>query len=381
MVTIPNSTGAETEHGDLVVLGGSHTDQQFVAGKEIRIEATVADDIFAAGGEVVFDGASAVNMIAAGRALTFRNTAAQDLIVGGGGLDFAGEVRDDMVAAVCPFCLFTSQRLHLRRGSVVGDDARLAGGEIELEGRIDGDLNAAGYRITLSGQVAGDANLLAKRIVVAPGARIGGNLNYASEHEPQIAADAVIGGEIRRMEQQWPGPGIDADTSLMGRVAAWLVMVLGLALLGVVLQLVAPGLLGAAADTVGERPWKSLGLGFAILVATPVATALLISTLVGIPLGLVVLSLYGATLGLALITAAYWTGTRIRRLARRQVADPAHRRRLLWTAIGVVVLMLVGAVPWIGTLVVFIAVLFGLGAFAQEAWTRLRMPQTASPAS
>jgi hypothetical protein len=71
-LVIPASViAAASESDEQKVLSGSHSEQRFIAGEKVRVEAAVDDDIFAAGWEVIFDGASARNMIAAGHALTF----------------------------------------------------------------------------------------------------------------------------------------------------------------------------------------------------------------------------------------------------------------------------------------------------------------------
>ena len=193
----PSAIAGERERVDL---DGNHKEQQFVAGEDVRIRAKVADDVFAAGFAVLFDGASGPNIIAAGHAVTFRGATAQDVIVAGGDVDFTGEVTDDIIAAVCPVCPGASRRLHLRHDAVIGDDARLAAGDLDIEGRIGGDLYAVARTITLSGKIAGNAESLAEKIVLDPEARIGGKLTYRSRSEADIAAGAVIGGGVRRLE-------------------------------------------------------------------------------------------------------------------------------------------------------------------------------------
>lgn len=350
-----------------VVLDGAHADQQYVAGEEVRIEAEVTDDIFAAGYEVVFDGATGEDLIAAGRRVTFRRTTAQDVIVAGADVDFAGEITDDLVGA--------GRRVHLRHDSVIGDDARLAAGDLDIEGRIGGDLDAVAELITLSGEVAGDVDLLARRIVLAPGARIGGKLTYRSRSEADIAADAVVAGGVERLEIE------DFDElekvrrrgPLVG-LGAWLVGVLALIVLGAGLHLALPNLLTGAVAAMNRNPWSTLGVGFALFVVTPVAAMFLVFTVIGLPLALMGLAAYAVSLGLGLITAATWLGGRIRRWVGRGTGALDGWGRVLWAAVGIVALSVLGAIPFLGGLALLFAVLFGLGALAPQAWRRLRSP-------
>ena len=160
----------------------------------------------------------------------------------------------------------------------------------------------------------------------------------------------------------------------LAALGVWFIGMIALVALGAVLQFAVPNLLNVAVATVDETPWATLGLGFALLVATPMAAAVLCLTVIGIPLPLVSLAVYAVLMGLALVTAAYWIGERMRGLFRRGSTDPGSWGRVLWTTTGIVALSIVGVIPFLGMLVLLFAMLFGLGAFAPQAWRRLRAP-------
>ena len=101
----------------------------------------------------------------------------------------------------------------------------------------------------------------------------------------------------------------------------------------------------------------------------------------GIPLALVVLALFMASLALSVVTIACWLGERVRRLVSREAERPTGLRRWLWMSLGFIVLALVSSIPVIGPLVTLFAMLVGLGAFAGQAWPRFRAPTpVAAPA-
>jgi cytoskeletal protein CcmA (bactofilin family) len=272
VIAFPCAAAEDDHRGTLT---GSFAEEQFVAGEEVRVEAATVNDLFAAGGEVVFEGLAAEDVIAAGGSLRLRGMVVEDLIAAGGEVEISGEVRDDLIAA--------AGRLRLGPDSLVGGYALLAGGSLDLEGRIEGNLKAAGGRIRLSGEVTGDVDLSAGRIALAPGARIGGKLTYRSGSEADIAPGAVIGGGVERVKGEvFEVPVLRVIGFAVG---SWIVVVLGLTLVGAVLQAAVPALLTEATVTLEARPWASLGLGFALAVATPVAANLLFVTLVGVPTG------------------------------------------------------------------------------------------------
>jgi len=369
------SPSAASPEAERVTLSGTHGDQQFVAGEEVYIDATVSDEIFAAGGEVTFDGASAKTIISAGHELTVRGSTAQDVIMAGGGLEFEADVADDLVAAICPFCPFATNRLHIRGGATIADDARLVTRFLDIDGTIGGDLYGVAEVFTLAGEVAGNVEILAERIVLTPSARIGGNLSYRSRTEPEIADGAVISGEIAELDAAWLD-GVDFERD-EGDFWPWVAFVLALVLFGAVIQLVAPRLLTATRAMALDRTWSSLGIGFLILVVTPVAAGLLFISVIGVPLGLFALTLFAVTAGLALATIAYTIGGRLQRFTGGSPEAATTLANVLWLAAGMIVLALIGAIPFLGGLILLIALLVGLGAVCRQVLRLLRVPPKA----
>ena len=362
---MPSVEGHAAEIAEKVALSGSHQDQQFLAGETVEVTADIADDVFAAGRKVLLDSASAENALAAGFFVTVRETTAHDMILAGGEIDFAGAVSDDLVAAVCPVCPMVGG-LHLRRGTHIGDDARLAGRDIHVEARIDGALYAAATgRVTLSGEIGGNAEVLADSIVVTPGAKIGGDLLYAGTAKPEIPEGAVVSGEIRELDVKLPTIEEDGSWIWVG-IAASVIFVLAVMFLGAVYQLVIPSVVSRAAVTAREHPWSSLGRGVVVLLVTPALAGLLLATVIGIPLAMVIMAIFFVVLTLAFVAVAYCIGLFIRARLGRGGALPNWAGRIMWTALGILILMLIAAVPLIGFVVALLAVVAGLGGLVGE---------------
>ena len=184
-------------------LTGDHTKQKFLVGERIDVKnANVADDVFAAGQHLEFEASTAKNIIAAGMTLSMNGVNADELILAAGEIKLSGSVKDDIIAATCAFCPMGG-RLHLKSDLQVGDDTRLVGREVIVDGRIGGTLKAMAQSFKLTGEVTGDARIEAKDIEFAPGARIGGDLLYASKSKPQIP-EGIVQGEIRQVDAIFP---------------------------------------------------------------------------------------------------------------------------------------------------------------------------------
>lgn len=353
-----------SEAADMALIGG----QYFAAGERLAIDHRGDDDIFAAGGHVLLDGASGDHVIAAGGRVAFRGVAARDVVAAGGSVTLAGTVADD--------ALLAGGVVRLTKDAAVGDAVLAAGREINLDGRVGGDAWAAGRSVTVAGEIAGNLHIEAERIVIAPAARIGGDLSYRSEREATIASGAAIVGEVRHLRREtrygrWPG--------VVGRWTAVLAVFLGAAALAAVLHGFLPRLLATGAATVATHPWASLGIGLAVLVATPVAVALLAATMIGIPIALVVLGAYFTILFPAVVVFGYWLGAAIGRLLGRPARERRWSARFAWTSVGLAILAAIAFVPRVGGAALLIALLFGLGALVISLSRHLGRPVEALP--
>ena len=343
-------------------LSGEHLDQQFVAGERVEVNnANVADDIFAAGNDLNFDTVSAKLIIAAGASLRFRDVSADDLILAGLQMNLSGEVNDDLVAATCPVCP-VGGRLHLASSMRIGDDARLAGRDIVIDGRVGGDLYAAAQRFELSGTVAGDARVLAERIVLESGSRIEGDLRYAGASEPELRDGAVVAGQIIEVESPIPFEEESPEHPLLIAVSVLFGVFAAVILLGIALQLAVPGVLSRAAATVRTGLWASLGRGFVLALLGPAAILLLMVTVVGAPIGLIGVAALVLLYALAYVAIAFCVGLYVRRLFGKSDDATGAWPRILWTAAGMLVLTVIGLVPFVGWAICVVAVMAGLGA-------------------
>ena len=372
---------ANADDNTISALSGDHQKQQFVTGERVEVtNANVADDIFAAGRNVIFDTVSAKNIIAAGMSLSFTGITADDLIVAGGRMDVSGNIKDDVVAVVCPFCPVMG-RLHLTNGMQIGDDARLAGRDIAVDGRIGGDLYAAAQQFRLSGEVVGNARIEADRIALAPGARIGGDLLYTSQTKPEVADGAIIAGQVRQVESQLPFAEGLPESWIWYGVLAVIGFMLAILLLGAAVQLAVPGLLSNAVATVQAKPWSTLGRGLVLALVVPIAIALLMATVIGIPIGMVTAAGFVVLVALAFVAIAYCIGLYVRRLFGRQDVPTGLGSRILWTSLGILILLIVGLIPFIGWAIGVLAMIAGLGAVISQLGPVFRKPDPAPAAT
>jgi hypothetical protein len=144
-----------------------------------------------------------------------------------------------------------------------------------------------------------------------------------------------------------------------------------MAILGLLLLLIAPRAADALAARSRERVGPVIAIGIAIGICLPLAAAIALVTLVGIPLAFVIGLALLPLAALAYVIAAYALG-------RRVIGEPHSQ---LWAFLaGLAILRALALIPFLGFLVGFAAVVFGLGLIGAAIGAAREGPAAADPA-
>lgn len=334
--------------GGMLNLTESVEGDAILAGGQVSTASEVRGDLVAVGGEVSVGGAIGDDLYAAGGSVQF------DAVVNGNARVAGGDV------SVGP-------------ATIVAGGLSLTGGQVRFEGVAHEYLQASGGSVHLDGEVVGDAEVRARELSIGPNARIGGRLVYHGPSEPTVPEGAVIGGGLefhpedtgRYLRDSQPGVR-DAVTGLGAFL--WFA---GVFVAGALFVLLLPGFTAEAAASIGRKPLPSLALGLAILLCVPFVAVVLLITIIGIPVALLLMSLYLVVLFLGWITAALFVAQR--GLAVLRPGRPVTRgRQLLALLLGLAALWLLRQVPFVGGWIGFIALLAGIGALAWRAFNGRR---------
>ncbi len=355
----------EVRRGDVVTVPAGETlDETLIAfGETVRVNGDVLGDLVVFGRQVSVSGEVQGSLYAFGQTVDVEGGVTGSIVA------FAQWTRITERVGGNAYLLGQSVRL-LSSGSVDGDTL-VCGELLDIEGQVGRDLGAAGRQLTVAGTVGRDILVGAEEVVLSPSAYVGGDITsyLAKEENLKIGDGAQIAGsttvEVSPRE---------VHKSRYGRPGFYLWRVVGLIgafLVGALLFFAMPGFFE-------DRPQgamallKRVGLGFVILVATPVGLVICGITLVGLPISLMGLALFLAALYLAQIAVAEWLG-------RGLLKPAAAGARKVFPALllGLAILVVVGNLPWIGGWIRFLVLLLGLGMLAYRAragWQRRVAP-------
>jgi len=277
----------------------------------------------------------------------------------------------------------------------VGEDlagavnALTLGGEIggDVDADVDGEEGGAGPPAFVPGPQV-PIPTVEPGLTLTESALIGGNLTYQSSTEAQIDSGAQIEGDVVREERPVEEEDEEATRSPLAEgVLDALGSLVSLVLVGLLLMWLAPGWIRRRAYTVLDRPLASLGWGLLGLVAFLILglVILLATILLAIVLGLLTLGSLVALiviLGLlaeAALVLAFWVSTGYLAqiivgflagvLLLESVLPGRAPRRVLPLVVGLIVYVILGAIPVLGPIVGLIVVLLGLGALFSWVWT------------
>ena len=341
------------------------------AGRSIMKHGVISQDVYLAGSSVTVHARVEGDLVAAGGDVQTTNTVRGDVLMAGGTVHVRGQVDDDVravgadvniAARIADDLLAAGGNVTVSPDAMVGGRAWLAGGAVDMRGTVGKELKIAGGRITVGGKIGGNAELMGENIAVLPGTVIGGNLTYWSPTEITLDKSVRVGGTITHVDVETDMPRRPAAGSLRAGLFTTL------AVAAITFMLLFPGFTVEAARTLHGAPWKSLGLGLAILMTTPLVILLLFVSLLGIWLGLALLALY-----FVLLLGGVLTGVlSIAELGLKWRGPVEHNRgwRIGAIVAATALLWLACLVPGVGGLVMFSLLVFGLGALTLALWRR-----------
>jgi len=330
-----------------------------ISAESVRIDGTLEGDLWVAAERLTINGTVDGNVFAWARDVDVTGRIVGGLHAGGERVRVDGRVD----GAVYSF----GEEFELEQDASVARDVGHGGREARIEGHVGRDVVFYGDELQLVGRVERNVNVLgAERVRLLGTADIGGDLTAVvdSDDDLERASGSRVAGvvETKRGEahlHSWGGRWTEPMfyVWLVVRVAAAL-------LLGVLVYSVFPGFFAAHVPDAGAF-MRSLGLGFAALIVTPLALVAIALTLVGIPVAVLGLFVYVVACYLGVVCAAALLG---RSVLRESEAPPIGTfARML--GVGLVIAAVGASLPFVGHAVQIVLLLVGLGLVVERGRT------------
>jgi hypothetical protein len=283
----------------------------------------------------------------------------QTVWAAGGNLNLSGNVARNVILA--------GGSLNIKSNAVVGKDLHAYGGSFKADGNVNGAIKGAVGKFVMAGK-SSHVKIRADKAKIKSTAVVSGDVHLTTESAPEIDDGAAIGGElrVREIEEEEVKPFFFAIAPLLGflfgviKVIIWISKII----VGIILIALCQKYVRRVMDTFTTQTWKSLGVGFLGVIAIPVASAVLLATLVGYPFGVLSLYVFSILCYVSSIFVAVILGEKIIQLFNKGKEVSLY----LSFVIGMIVLLVIGFIPILNFLVRIFVMLFGFGTVILATW-------------
>lgn len=327
----------------------------------------VKNDLIVGGASVQIDGDVEGDLISFGQKLTVNGHITGDVIAFGQFVRVNGRVDGNVRAFANVVSLSgpVGKNVSVFAGSTdldsksqVGGGMMLFVGDATLDGRLSRDLLGFIGRTVINGFIGGDLRLTGDHLTIGDRAEIDGKASYKGQHQPTVSQRAKLASplEIEIVKRR---PNYSSVRYYLKQALSW-----GAAFaFGLVLILLMPGFFTDVVRSARRYLPASL-LGVATLVGVPFLAILACITIVGLAVGVGGLLLWIVALYSAQVFVAAWLGELL-------MGAPAGTGAVIGRlAVGLVILKVVGMLPYVGPLIKLLVLFLGLGSIAMALYKR-----------
>jgi cytoskeletal protein CcmA (bactofilin family) len=324
----------------------------YAAGETIEILGTVNGDVYAVGGQVLVKGTVNGDLITAGGVVDISGYIDQDVRVAGGQVSINAAVGKNLSAA--------GGNVLLSETASVGNALQVAAGTVIVKSSVGSETMIAAGSATIEGKLNGSLEAKVGNLRISPNAAILGNVDYWSPEEANISQAAGISGSITKhlpVKNLTPSTQKQIDKFVHGAdILSKLLSITTTLIIGLILIKAFPNCTSRTLKALRQRPWASLGIGFASIILVPVASVLLILTLFGTPLGILSLIIFATYLFYARIYVIIALGDFLMKKLNQT------NNSLISLLIGIVIYYALTSLPLLGSIVKLITVFLGVGS-------------------
>ena len=296
----------------------------FYAGNTVDVESDIDGILFTAGNIVETSGKNNY-LFAAGNSVRIDEVKTKDAFIAGNSISVVD--------------------------SEIERDLYVTGSNVDISSNIGRNAYVAGSSVKLSGVIKGNITIGAASITISDDAVIEGTLKYSSDSTVTISDGATIGN--KEITKSANSVSVREEVSFGSRVTSALLSFINKLVIGLLLLIFVPKLFKFISEQKENTILTNLGFGFISLIFVPIASLMLMFTMVGLSVGIILLVLYMLCVYLTTILTGYY-------LSKMLLGNKIKNEYGLLT-LGILVIYVLKLIPFIGTIVGLCSLCIGLG--------------------
>ena len=371
LLTIPIFTfSASFESGENIYISTPIEGDLYAAWSKISLESEINGDLILAWSWIYINSNISSDLIAAWWEIIVNGDINDDARIAGWIIEIHWNITDDLIVA--------GWIIHIFEEAQIGWDLIVNGWKIIIDWIVHWNLITNGWIIifnwsiqqnaeinsellTLNGEIIGSSKIISKKITIWSNANLVNDIEYwTKQGEIDFGNDnAVYNSDLGKQFKKWEYWNMNNWASL------WLFALLFLSWVFVIfILLFAKKFYNNAAENINKNIWQSFWIGILYFVLTPMAAMILCITIIWIPLGLLLLTIYIFSFVFAaplssLIIASYLENRTHRRWSNRKWTKWKFflNSILIYTALIIIIL-----IPFVWVFVIIFAITSCYGA-------------------
>lgn len=351
----------DTVKCDLFIAGNSVNTESvvngdaFAAGQNINIREKVMGDLMLAGAEITVDGEVIEDIRVFGGQIKINKPVSGDILIFGGDVELNKEatVQGDVY-------LFSGKA---RIYSTINGNLTIKGGEAKIDGTVEGNLSMQCEDANFNGVLNGTSNINAERIYIGERTRFNNDVKYWTEKGEIDFKNSLHNSRATYSENLHAIENAKNESkSKFGFIWFALFKILGMALIILALTYFNP-LFSKAAIQLKNDFMSSIGWGTIVVISLPLISLFLLITIIGIPLGIIGLTLTGLLIFISRALAALLLAHYI----NNQYQKNWSNKRIYFIAVAwYIAFWILKFIPLLGILISFLLVLAAIGSIIKE---------------
>ncbi|MEK7510416.1 MAG: hypothetical protein AAB567_02590 [Patescibacteria group bacterium] len=322
-------------------------------GEVVQISGIVEGDVYAVGSQILVDGEIRGDLLAVGAAVSISGKVVQDVRVVGSQIVVKGEVGRNITVAGMNVEVTDSAKIH---GGLTG-----TGVNVVVLGPIGRNVKVSGRNLTIGSSIGGNVKAAVENVRLNSNANIQGNLTYWSNKKAVVDPDAILKGTLVQKSSQElfsPFEKFLGPFFRFVKTVLWVGDLLATLVIGLLLISFARNYSAHTLGLLRRQPFRCIKVGILVGLAAPLLSGFLILTIVGIPIGILLLTISWLFFFAARVFVIWWMGVfLLERLGKKA-------RELVVFGAGLILYVLIGLIPILGVFISFFAMIWGAGAAA-----------------